>query len=332
MGLNTKGIVTNITEVPRAWVFEFYLHLEDHLQGQDVKIKSPFNPADTNPSCGIFYSNDYEGYRFRDFSAGIGGDGITLVQELFKLSSRFEASSRIVYDFNKYLKEGNPYTVSEVTKQVNRFKVISYEKRLWTKDDANYWIPYNISSTLLEQHLVFPLKSFTLSNGERDILVEASGLYGYFNIHGRLFKIYRPNFKEGKFIQVESYIQGYDQINPSANSNLIVLSSMKDLLAFKSLGYPNIDSIAPESENTKIPMDILEKLKSSYKNHYVLFDNDVAGKMSSEWYVQIHNFKPIYYSVTNDARDKDIARAIKQFGAKKIKQILTEIFIKQSKL
>jgi hypothetical protein len=38
--INTKNLVTNDSSVPSFWVFQYYLNLNEHLNGQDIKIKS----------------------------------------------------------------------------------------------------------------------------------------------------------------------------------------------------------------------------------------------------------------------------------------------------
>ena len=41
---NTKNIVGEGQDVPSTWVFQYYLDLPEKLTGQDIKIKSIFNP------------------------------------------------------------------------------------------------------------------------------------------------------------------------------------------------------------------------------------------------------------------------------------------------
>ena len=48
-------LVTNLWEVPREWIFEFYLSIGVKLNGESVKIKSIFNPSDKIPSMIIYF-------------------------------------------------------------------------------------------------------------------------------------------------------------------------------------------------------------------------------------------------------------------------------------
>ena len=100
--LRTKTLISNLDQVPREWVFEFYLGLNEKLTGQDIKMKSIFNPNDKNPSMYIYYAVSHERYRFKDFSSDVSGDGVTLVQKLFNLSTRGEAAHKIIEDYNQY--------------------------------------------------------------------------------------------------------------------------------------------------------------------------------------------------------------------------------------
>jgi len=55
--IRTKSLISDLQEIPKTWVFEYYLNLDDKLCGQDVKIKSVFNPNEKNPSMYIYYSH-----------------------------------------------------------------------------------------------------------------------------------------------------------------------------------------------------------------------------------------------------------------------------------
>ena len=46
----TKGFANNKDDVNSAWVFEYYLTLPERLTGQDIKIKSVFNPNERTAS------------------------------------------------------------------------------------------------------------------------------------------------------------------------------------------------------------------------------------------------------------------------------------------
>jgi hypothetical protein len=71
--LSTKKIAIDVHDVPSYWVFQYYLSLPETLTGQDVKIKSIFNPSERTPSFSIYVDRKSQQYKFKDFSTGIGG-------------------------------------------------------------------------------------------------------------------------------------------------------------------------------------------------------------------------------------------------------------------
>ncbi|NBU05770.1 MAG: hypothetical protein EBT39_05425, partial [Sphingobacteriia bacterium] len=85
--ISTKNLIARLEDVPKEWVFEFYLKLSEKLTGQSVKIKSIFNSREKTPSMHIYMDNNNT-YKFKDFSSGSGGDALNLVQTIFNLPSR----------------------------------------------------------------------------------------------------------------------------------------------------------------------------------------------------------------------------------------------------
>jgi hypothetical protein len=83
--ISTKNLVTNFSDVPKEWIFEYYLNLKERLTGQDVKMLSAFNSKDKIPSMFIYFDTSKAEYKFKDFSSGYQGDCINLVQHLFNL-------------------------------------------------------------------------------------------------------------------------------------------------------------------------------------------------------------------------------------------------------
>ena len=51
--ISTKNLIARLEDVPKEWVFEFYLKLSEKLTGQSVKIKSIFNSREKTPSMHI---------------------------------------------------------------------------------------------------------------------------------------------------------------------------------------------------------------------------------------------------------------------------------------
>jgi len=108
---------------------------------------------------------------------------------------------------------------------------------------------------------------------------------------------------------------------------LVITSSLKDLMAFKRLGYKNAESVAPDSENTMIAEQYIKSLKKKYKDICVLFDNDEAGKVACEKYQERYGLSYVVLDMS-----KDLSDSVKDYGIQKVKEklhgLLTNVFKK----
>lgn len=320
--LRIKSLITDITEVPREWVFEYYLQLPEKLTGQDVKIKSIFNPNDRTPSMYI-YNSSSNIYKFKDFSTGKQGDAINLVQELFKLSTRGESAHKIMSDYNQYLLENKEdYSMREFKKR-SKYKIVDFTMRTWTNLDEKYWTKFHIGSKLLEFYKVSPLSDYKLHKEEdgeiKELIIRNHNMYGFFRKDGTLYKIYQPLVKDSKFLKIRDYIQGSDQLTMKV-PYLVICSSLKDIMAFTKLGYKNAEAIAPDSENTLIPEHVINAYRHKYKDIITLFDNDAAGIESMKKY---HSKYDIPYVVLE--LSKDLSDSIRDHGISKTREVLTPL-------
>jgi hypothetical protein len=308
--LKTKNLVSNVKEVPAAWIFEYYCKLPEKLQGQDLKIKSIFNPKERTPSMCIYYDQKKSQYKFKDFSTDRGGDAYTLVKELKGLNY-FQASLDIVEHYNEYVLHNNGgYDVQEF-KEHKKYKVTEAITRGWTTADQYFWTKFNIGSRMLEAHNVKPLLCYTMSKEEdgevKELEISGPLIYGYYKSNGELYKIYQPKVMDKKFIKVQDYIQGYEQLG-NTHQYLVIASSLKDLMALKSLKL-KIDVIAPDSENTTIKKEILDDLKKRYKSVVTLFDNDEAGIKAMLKYYDQHQIPFVHLKMA-----KDLADTVRDYG------------------
>lgn len=319
--ISTKNLISTLKEVPTEWIFENYLNLSEQLNGQNIKIRSVFNPAEKTDSMFILFDSLKNVYYFKDHSSGIGGTGYKLVMSLFDIPF-WKAKLKIIKDYNEYLLN-NKYTPIKEFKVYNKYQVTDYEIRHWTNLDQNYWTMYKITSKMLEEYNVSPLSYYVMSKTEDDkekvIKIEGRNIYGYFKDDGTLYKIYQPKVKKKKFIKVKNYIQGSEQLKYDKEF-LIICSSLKDLLAFNKLKIKNAECIAPDSENTLIPEVALQKITSYYKDVCVVFDNDEAGIKSMGRYQDKFNFKYVILDL-----EKDISDSVKKHGIDKTRNILFKL-------
>lgn len=319
--LSTKFLVHDVHDVPVTWIFEYYAKLPFKLTGDDVKIKSLWNSRDRTPSMFIYLDKVKGCYKFKDFSTGKQGSAIDLVKDLYS-EEFFKAAQRIINDYNDFVLHNNGgYNVDEF-KQYSKYQVCSYTSRKWNTKDQYYWTQFCIGSRMLEQYNVRPLEDYTMckdEDGEEKLLtISSSYIYGYFCNNGELYKIYQPKVKEKKFIKIRSYLQGSDQL--TGENNLMIVSSLKDLMAIKYLKIPGYDYIAPDSENSMIPKAQMLEFQDKYYNIHVIFDNDDAGQKAMAKYAQ-------QYDVTTFNLDmsKDIADSVKDFGPKAVRDEILKL-------
>lgn len=317
--LRTTALISDLKDIPKTWVFEYYLNLSEKLCGQDIKLKSVFNHKDRTPSMYVYYSSTKNDYRYKDFSTDAHGDGLNLVQLMFNLSTRGEAAHKIIEDYNQYLLNNGDVEIKEFKKH-SKYKVTDFKTRTWNNLDQKYWSKYYIDSNILEFYNVYPLEQYIMSkedDGEiKELSISGHHIYGYFRKDGTLYKIYQPKIKDNKFIKVRDYIQGMDQLTMKKDY-LVICSSLKDIMTFIKLGFKNAEAIAPDSENTLIPEHVIEACKRNYKNLCTLFDNDDAGIKAMKKYEE--RYKIPY--VTLDM-EKDISDSVEKHGITKVRELI----------
>lgn len=305
--LSTKNLIIHESQVPSYWVFHYYLNLDRPLTGQTEKIRSIFNPGEKTPSMCIYVDKSVMQYKFKDFSTGKQGSKIDIVMILFNMSYG-EAVTKLIDDYNKYVKKNG--SVKSEIKIEESWGVGFVQERPWFEHDAKYWLGFNIGSKILKEYNVRPIEYYEMEKDTERITIKGSYIYGYFNKHDEIYKVYQPYNKNKKFIKVSSYVQGLDQLKYN-QPYLVICSSLKDAMCLKSFGY-NIEVIAPDSENSIIKPFLIEYLRDRYKKVMTLFDNDEAGTKAIERYKELYNINGCALSL-----DKDVSDAVKKFGVQK---------------
>ena len=316
--ISTKNLISSILDVPVEWVFEYYLNLNERLNGQDIKILSVFNAKDKVPSMCVYYNSGT--YRFKDFSSGFQGDNVNLVQCMFNLQHRWEAANKITNDYQEYVTNNDRRFEGE-TFNLDRYKVVDYEMRHWQVNDQKYWSRFHIGSKMLEFYNVVPLSYYvmekTQADGEIRSFRHTNGyIYGYFKNDGTLYKIYKPTDRERKFVKVQNYIQGSEQLTFD-KKYLVVVSSLKDLMAFRKLQIKDVEAIAPDSENSMLAETTMSKLIRQYNKIFVIFDNDEAGIKAAQRYHSKYNIPYVVLPL-----EKDIADSVEVYGIEATRDLL----------
>ena len=314
--INTKSLVVNESSVPSYWAFQYYLKLSETLNGQDLKIKSIWNPTERTPSMCIYVDKRQKCYMYKDFSTGKGGNKINLLKDMFDLNYS-EAVEKLINDYNHYVKKHG--TAKLDFKPKSKWEIELVKTRPWNQSDAQYWLQFRIGSSMLNEYNVTPIDYYKLikeEDGEiKNKTIRGKYMYGYYNKYNEVFKIYQPFRDQFKFYKIESYIQGIDQLKYD-QPYLVICSSLKDAMCLKSFGY-NLEVIAPDSENTMIKPYIIENLKSKYKKVITLFDNDEAGRKAIEAYAKAYNINGTAPTIC-----KDISDAVKEHGFEKVHAML----------
>lgn len=318
----TRNYSIDIKEVPIIWTFSYYGNIPvEQFNGDQFKIKSIFNTADNTPSLSFYLAQEgrVKKYRFNDFSTGYKGSHIDFV--MCKYGINYHAACiKIVNEYNDWLSKGGVYEEGNVVPK-GKYKVTDYKIRKWTNLDALFWTKFNIGSRLLERYNVKPLSYYTMYREDNTFTVEGDHIYGYFTNDGLLYKIYQP-YSSQKFIKICDYLQGSDQVK--GNLFLIYLASLKDLMSFESLEL-KMDSKAPDSENTLISPDEVEKDKKNYRKILVLFDNDDAGIKSANLYKEKYDIEPVFLNYG----EKDLSDHFNKFGPQKVSRWLIPLIHKK---
>lgn len=311
--LRTRQLA-DIKLIPSEWVFENYLILPERLTGQNLMIKSAFNPSDRRPSMSIYFSGKDKCYRFKDFSTDKGGGMLDLVMMLF--NEDFPAAvSRIENDYELFVTlGGDPYRKVE---EHPRYSVTDWVTRQWNERDKQYWTQFGIGSRMLEHYRVFPLECYTMQRLGDDLsrfVVCRDYIYGFFKRDSSLYKIYQPK-SEQRFIKTQNYIQGSEQLR-FEKPYLVITKAIKDICCISEMKLP-IELIAPDSESTLIKPQVINAYRNKYKAVCTLFDNDKAGIRAMERYKKEYDLPCVHFTLA-----KDVSDSVKDNGMKRTRDEL----------
>ena len=312
-----NNFVNSIYDVPTDWIFEHYLDLPERLTGQHVKMQSLFNPDERTPSMHLHcFSNNK--YFFKCFSTGNSGSPVDLMMKLWNVDFK-TAAGVIIDDYKSYIRTGKQ--VVKKTFVVSSWRVEDYDVRKWTELDAKYWLQYNIGSKMLKKYNVIPIQNYTMAKyigdtkTNEEFTVSARYIYAYTNELEEIYKIYQPKKLEKKFMKLMDYIQGSDQIE--GKRFLVITSSLKDIMAIKSIPGLDIDVIAPDSENSKLSAEMITQVKQDYEAVITYMDSDKAGIDSMKFYYDKYNLPFVYLDL-----EKDFSDIVKNHGIKKAAYLL----------
>ena len=232
---------------------------------------SPFR-EDNNPKCFYSYANGY--LKFSDFAAGHFFTCFDAAKRLLKIG--FNDFLRHLVDSYDFLSENKYCSIHQNTQKAS--SQIFVERRDFYNRDGEFWEPYEISKSQLEEAEVFPVKSFIVRRGvESKEIPSKLHSYAYCEFKYGRKKIYQPYAKKGKWYTNtnKNDIGGLKHLK--RNSILIITKSLKDWAVVKNTGY---DSVWFQNEGMFPDENFLLFLRHR-KEIVVFFDNDDPGRIAS---------------------------------------------------
>lgn len=287
---------------------------------------------DKNPSCSIIFWNGDLLYKdFGDKSYRV----FDYIAKKYNLKHH-QVLQKINCDFGLGLgHSSSPQTTSlvipekspvDLTDKKHSGTIIEVQKRDWTKLDREYWASYNIPVEILEEHDIFSIEGYRITNEKMQnayfrvnpyMLAYSIDYYWNENVFRR--KLYFPQSKTCRFLSnVDSTIvQGWKKLPKTGGNILFITKSYKDILIFDLLDYY---AVAPNNESAFIPERVMEKLKSRWKNIYVWFDNDEGGVKGGETFSHKFGLKMTHNPL---GEPKDPSDYVKKYNLTKFNELIT---------
>lgn len=271
-------------------------------------IKSPLR-KDRTPSFS-FYVNNNGNINYKDFGTGERGNVFQFIKRKYGISY-IDAVKKAYYDLNNF-KTAPDFQRKFEKRKSKQFFYYKYTKI--RQKHINFWNQYINNLELLNHLKIYPISKIYSKNS--NYIVK----HGYVYIIGNRVKFHLPENNLKYFGNSnKNSIMGFNQIN-FKDRVLFLVSSMKELLVMKELGY---NAIAPNSESSIIDFHIISFLKF-YFNIVILYDWDQAGRLNAIKHSKIYNVKISKYQFS-EIKPKDISDFSKNYGLNQLNQYLNEI-------
>lgn len=278
-------------------IFEYYI---DEFEEIGIPFCSELR-EDNNPSAAIQEFNDIAVYK--DFGTGESYDAIAYVQKLY--NTAFNKALWIIYQ-DLIKGEKVPKQAIEKKKKKKNPSVIKVKTRRWNSGiDKEYWGKYYLTTKILNYFNIYPLEFFTFNDS---LISRDKPIYAFYFDRGT-YKVLRP-FSEYKWISnaTSNYYQGYQQL-PEKGEEVIITSSMKDIMVLYKLGY---NAIAPQSETQKLDEELMKELKERFHRVLLLFDNDLTGIRSSKMHYEHYGIPYTFTETYKDPSELIMNQGVKQ--------------------
>jgi hypothetical protein len=209
------------------------------------------------------------------------------------------------------------YKQKNIPEFVKNQVIIKKRKRIWNKDDANFWSKYLINKKTLIKFAVEPISHFWV-NSDRFTCKSITYAFKFKN----RYKIYSPYEEKNKWLSNtnKTDVQGYNQL-PNTGERLIITSSLKDVMCLHSAGY---NSIAMQSEMQIPNKKLISELKQRFNLIEILYDNDFSkinnpGQSMAKKICDLYGFNNICLPPTFESKDpSDLVSKESSFNELKI--------------
>lgn len=264
-----------LDRVSQEDLFEKYLGSGVAYDGE--LFKSPLR-SDRNPTCTVYRNTDL--FRFVDY-AGPRYNIFDIVM-LKNNCNLNDALNIIAQDFKLFRGTTNRgvFTATEGTYLPKKETEIKVIRQKFTEVDKAYWGQYHLKDPQIFERYetiscqyVFWTDKFTGELELKAIYNKNNPIYAY-SFRDNHWKIYFPFLTDWRFRCNTDKLQGYNQLDKTGDI-LVWTKSLKDCMVFRLFG---INAVAKQAETNYIKDEVIHDLKSKFKSHLIIYDDDNAGR------------------------------------------------------
>lgn len=325
------------SSIEKSEIFSLYSEAEvltsvlPFIDSLPCLISSPLR-VDTHPSFSIYMTK--EGHiRFIDFATGDKGSLLDLLCAYWKCSFKEcldKLTSLLIKGKELNIKPGNLKTFTR--KEAGSSSSIQVVVRPWRDYDYVYWASYGIEKKWLKYAEIYPIaykivtkKKSPEDKAQKFIFPTDKYAYAYCERkEGNLqLKIYQPfNTKGYKwYSKMDKSVIGLWTKIPEFGDKVIICSSMKDALCVAC--QLHIPTLWIQGEAFSMSATAIKELKRRYKQIYISFDTDKAGKKDA---VKLSKQTGFINIVPNLGVCKDFSDAFKHYGKEWFLKTITPLF------
>lgn len=294
-------------------------------------ISSPLR-KDVHPSFRV-YSPDGTRIRWYDYVTGESGGIIDLLQRtmsvtfnelltIIKKDTTHAGRLAINQNSTKKVRINSTDTSCQVRSQM----------RKWEEYDFQYWESYGVPRRWLLYSDIYPISHIFIIGNTGYVKTVKADKYAYTFIERKdgvcSEKVYQPFNKNGM-----KWRSGHDSSVwdlwtklPPRGEKCIITSSRKDALCvWANSGIP---SVSLQGEAVGVKPQVMNELKSRFKEVYVLYDNDFKGEQN---YGRIdgrklaEQFDIIQIEIPDMYMCKDISDLYKKYGKSTVVKVLKQL-------